>query len=309
MEPEHMQKLLCLLTSAIFAIGPGVVRAQQAERDFAPVSGWVSGADRTVTVRDDVIQLTSQSGWIRTSRLYSDFVLHLEFRVLEPAAEGCLGIRSWLGFGRSHRGYCVALSDSVDGRWPLGKVMADAAGVDDVAFDRAATASAKRGPGEWQSLEVRTDRAMVIVLLNDVVTSRVSRVDEFTGYLAMHSSRGRIEIRNVGVQRLPASATPFGQNAFGLKDPGVRSPKVVRTAKPMYPAEPHAKWVQGTVGLEAVVLPDGTLGDVRVVQSVHPDLDEAAIACARQWRFQPGSKDGQPAAIVVEMEFSFRRTQ
>ena len=61
--------------------------------------------------------------------------------------------------------------------------------------------------------------------------------------------------------------------------------------------------------LELVVEATGSVGDVRVVKSLHPDLDEAAIASARQWRFTPGTSAGQSIPVIVTMEVSFRRTQ
>jgi TonB family protein len=59
----------------------------------------------------------------------------------------------------------------------------------------------------------------------------------------------------------------------------------------------------------AVVEPNGVVGDVRVVKSLHPDLDEAAIASARQSRFKPGRKSGQEVAVIVEIDVSFARTR
>jgi outer membrane biosynthesis protein TonB len=35
-------------------------------------------------------------------------------------------------------------------------------------------------------------------------------------------------------------------------------------------------------------------------------LDEKAIEAVRQWRFRPGLKDGEPVAVVVNVEVNFR---
>ena len=65
--------------------------------------------------------------------------------------------------------------------------------------------------------------------------------------------------------------------------------------------------VQGEVWLEAVVLPDGTVGDVRVVRSLDRNfgLDEEAIRAAKQWRFIPGTRFGEPVAVLVTLAISF----
>jgi TonB family protein len=67
--------------------------------------------------------------------------------------------------------------------------------------------------------------------------------------------------------------------------------------------------VQGTVELEAVVLPDGCVGDVRVVKSLDRfhGLDDEAIAAAREWLFAPGrDRDGRPIPVLVTLILEFR---
>jgi protein TonB len=90
--------------------------------------------------------------------------------------------------------------------------------------------------------------------------------------------------------------------------PGVTLPKVVHEAKPEYTAEARRAGIQGTVLLDCLVLVDGTVGDVRVVKRLDPDLDAEAIRTLRQWRFTPGEKDGRavPVQVAVEMSFLLR---
>jgi protein TonB len=65
--------------------------------------------------------------------------------------------------------------------------------------------------------------------------------------------------------------------------------------------------VQGVVRLEGIVLPDGSVGDVRVLRSLDPvfGLDEEAIKAAKQFRFAPGTRFGQPVAVIVSFEIEF----
>jgi len=88
---------------------------------------------------------------------------------------------------------------------------------------------------------------------------------------------------------------------------GVQLPRILREVKPQYTAEAMRAKVQGIVELEAVVLPDGTVGDVRVVHSLDPvfGLDQEAIKAIKQWRFTPGTRLGQPVAVLVSFELSF----
>jgi protein TonB len=88
---------------------------------------------------------------------------------------------------------------------------------------------------------------------------------------------------------------------------GIVNPRVVREVKPQYTADAMRAKVQGTVLLECVVQPDGTVGRVDVVRSLDPTfgLDQEAIKAARQWRFVPGTRFGEPVAVLVTIELTF----
>ena len=84
-------------------------------------------------------------------------------------------------------------------------------------------------------------------------------------------------------------------------------PKPLREVKPQYTADAMRAKVQGTVLLECVVLPDGSVGKVEVVRSLDSafGLDQEAIKAAKQWRFAPGTRFGEPVAVLVTIELTF----
>jgi len=88
---------------------------------------------------------------------------------------------------------------------------------------------------------------------------------------------------------------------------GVDLPRVLREVRPNYTADAMRAKVQGTVLIEAVVLPDGTVGQVQVVRSLDTvfGLDQEAIKAAKQWRFAPGTRFGQPVSVLVTIELTF----
>ena len=88
---------------------------------------------------------------------------------------------------------------------------------------------------------------------------------------------------------------------------GVESPRVLRRVDPRYTAEAMRAHVMGVVWLEAVVLPDGTVGDIQITKSLDSvfGLDEEAVKAAKQWRFVPGTRFGEPVAVLVSIELSF----
>jgi len=81
--------------------------------------------------------------------------------------------------------------------------------------------------------------------------------------------------------------------------------EAITRVAPEYPAAAREARVDGTVMLSANVREDGTVGDIKVVNSV-PLLDAAAIAAVRQWRFKPASAKGIPVAtwVAVPVKFS-----
>ena len=100
-----------------------------------------------------------------------------------------------------------------------------------------------------------------------------------------------------------------GGSGGGVYRPGngVETPRLLREVTPKYTAEAMRAKVQGVVLVEAVVRPDGSVGDVTVVRSLDRNfgLDEEAIKAAKQWRFQPGTRFGKPVAVLVTIELSF----
>jgi periplasmic protein TonB len=88
--------------------------------------------------------------------------------------------------------------------------------------------------------------------------------------------------------------------------PEVTTPKLIKETRPNLAA--GAK-VQGTVILEAVVLTDGAVGEVRVVRSLDKQhgLDDEAVKTVKKWRFTPGKKDGIAVPVIVSVEMTFTR--
>ena len=78
-------------------------------------------------------------------------------------------------------------------------------------------------------------------------------------------------------------------------------------SKPQYTADAMRAKVQGTVLLECVVMPDGSVGNVEIVRSLDSTfgLDQEAIKAAKQWRFRPGTRFGEPVAVLVTIELTF----
>ena len=88
---------------------------------------------------------------------------------------------------------------------------------------------------------------------------------------------------------------------------GITLPSVVREVKPAYTADAMRAKVQGSVWLECIVMPDGSVGDVKVTRSLDPifGLDQEAIKAAKMWRFRPGMRQGEPVPVIITIELTF----
>jgi protein TonB len=105
----------------------------------------------------------------------------------------------------------------------------------------------------------------------------------------------------------PGYGGGFGGGAYRPGN-GITSPQLVHEVRPNYTADAMRAKIQGVVTLEAVVLPDGSVGPVRVTRSLDPTfgLDQEAEKTVKKWRFRPGTnRTGDPVPVLVEIEMTF----
>ena len=84
-------------------------------------------------------------------------------------------------------------------------------------------------------------------------------------------------------------------------------PRVIKEVKPEYMDEAKKAGIQGSVLLGVTVEADGSVGEVTVTRSLDKEhgLDEQAVKAVKQWKFEPGRKDGKPVAVLVQIEMTF----
>jgi TonB family protein len=295
-----MNTMSRVATTLIVLLPMSVASAQSG---FQSIDSLIADGGPRVETRGDSVVVRRGTVW--TARLYSDFVLRFEFRVQEPNSEARVFVRSRFGYlDRAERGYRVELAGRTDAN-ALGRVSGAGVKLKIAEFHPAPIVA----PDQWQECEIRADRARLSVRVNGALVTEAQALDEFTGYVALQVSRGGIVFQNLRAARQPSASDSFGQGAYRASEPGIVKPRALETAKPFYPREPHDTGIQGNVSLELVVDSSGSVGDIRIAKSLHPDLDEAAIGSARKWRFSPGTKSGQPVPVIVTMDVSFRLTQ
>jgi len=102
----------------------------------------------------------------------------------------------------------------------------------------------------------------------------------------------------------PGTEKGFGGGAY--RGGGITA---LRQTQPTYTSEAMRAKIQGSVEIEAIVLPNGTVGEVRIAKSldrVH-GLDEQAIKAAKLWLFAPPKDaEGRSVTAVVTIILDFR---
>ena len=83
-------------------------------------------------------------------------------------------------------------------------------------------------------------------------------------------------------------------------------PHMTYSPEPEFSDLARKKKFQGTCVLELVVGADGKPRDVRVTRPLGLGLDEQAVKAVKKWEFEPARKDGQPIAVKMHIEVSFR---
>ncbi|HUO18015.1 MAG TPA: energy transducer TonB, partial [Verrucomicrobiae bacterium] len=100
-------------------------------------------------------------------------------------------------------------------------------------------------------------------------------------------------------------------NPAASAGPCATAPKPLSKVNPPYPEKARRARKEGTVVLGITVGKDGSVNGVHVVTSVDKDLDKAAIDAVNQWKFEPGTYQGNPVdvALTVTVNFSLSPNQ
>lgn len=85
------------------------------------------------------------------------------------------------------------------------------------------------------------------------------------------------------------------------------APSEIANPPPEYPSLARRRGYEGSVVLEFEIRPDGSCGEIRVIQSSgHGILDEASVSAVRGWRFSPATRGGTPVAAIQRIRFTFK---
>jgi TonB family protein len=98
--------------------------------------------------------------------------------------------------------------------------------------------------------------------------------------------------------------TECGTSALGQE--AATYPQVITKIEPRYSDDARIAHLQGIIQLVFEVGVDGLPHNVKVLRSFDSNLDKNAIEAISQWRFRPGTKDGQPVSWNTKVEVTFQ---
>lgn len=105
------------------------------------------------------------------------------------------------------------------------------------------------------------------------------------------------------MSRLLPPSVGIGSGPAHASGAGVSAPVLVSSPPPAYPKT--GSEVKGIEELTILVTSSGDVDDIRVVKSLGPAFDEAAVAAVKQWKYKPATQDGKPVAqrLLIKIKF------
>lgn len=101
----------------------------------------------------------------------------------------------------------------------------------------------------------------------------------------------------------PDAIRPRGTKIITVS-PGISSGLFLRGDAPEYPLGAKMRGISGTVILQAKIGKDGAVSDLRVVSGPQ-ELQDAAVAAVRTWRYRPYLLNGEPVEVSTRISVVF----
>jgi Gram-negative bacterial TonB protein C-terminal len=104
----------------------------------------------------------------------------------------------------------------------------------------------------------------------------------------------------------PKPFSPWRPQTFSASDPDVKPPVVVAQALPAW--NPPRAYAYATLkgSVELLIGEDGLVISVKTVGHSHPLYDQMLLEAAKEWEYQPATKDGRPVKYRKVVEVTLR---
>jgi len=86
-----------------------------------------------------------------------------------------------------------------------------------------------------------------------------------------------------------------------------KTPELEKYKAPKVPKQLKKNRVEGMIQIRLVIGRNGKPRDIELVQGVHEELDQNALAAAEKWRFVPGEVQGKPVDGIATVNIQYSR--
>lgn len=155
-------------------------------------------------------------------------------------------------------------------------------------------------PGFWNAKTTFEERMTNLMQIKQS-PGRVARVAATAAMLA-----AGVVVVSVSAHYAAAAQLNQDTTVYKAGQDGVSPPKVLRKVEPQYSETARDAKVSGLVTLGLQISPEGKADSFRVVSSLEPTLDQAAIDAVKQWQFEPARKNGVAVRVSATIEVHFR---
>jgi len=289
------QLALTLILAGQTAVSSQPQKANPTGDFDVQLNGLVRERGERSDLKNGILHVVRNGGWLRTRRIVSDFTLKTEFRLPSSNSELQVGLRTintpseW-----PSRGYRLKVSS----RTPAA-VVADGYRMTQTKSGEAVTVA----DAEWHSLTIEAvGRSIAIVL--DGRSVGTYEIEVPSGAILFQASQGDAELRTLFLSYPPAFSSIAPVSAYKGQKLFV-APTLEREVKPNYGPTALAEKVEGVVHLEAIVEQDGSVGAVQLTKLLHPELEHSSLDAIRKWKFKAATLNGSPVATLIEIEMSY----
>jgi len=204
-----MNKLLIttIATALLAGCGPKAEPKSVSLLNGANLDNWVIENDGRFSVENGLLKIDRGTGWLRSTGIFSDFKLVMEFRFLEAGSNSGIFVRTGPTSkddenGWPDAGYQVQCMDTITGKAPLGTLMPYGAPPFEHESDLDALAKAYKPVGQWQTYEITCRGETLEVKLNGTRITTATSIKNLDGHIGIQGEHGLLEFRKIHITNL-----------------------------------------------------------------------------------------------------------
>ncbi|HUP58855.1 MAG TPA: energy transducer TonB [Thermoanaerobaculia bacterium] len=149
-------------------------------------------------------------------------------------------------------------------------------------------------PGTWSTV-AHADVGEDIVYANGKLVRSVPEREVL--------NEGRSQVVPLKQPVVPARAA---LTRFMKIDSTITAPVISNRVEPVYPEAYRRLGISGIVIIELLIAETGALEGARMLKSVAPELDMAAMTAVKQWKFRPAELNGKAVPVIFNLTVNFK---